>query len=101
MLASDLDLFGVNLLGIRISPGEGGRVEKGNDLYRLLIQLTGLEPDGVAEELDGVLSRLRLDPETLSFDDIRLVMAHYLEDCQREIQEKSRTQSPTLGPADA
>lgn len=58
---------------------------KGNGLYQLLIELTGLDQKAITQELDGLLYRLGLDADTLTTDDMRRVLAVYLEECQDEL----------------
>ena len=52
----------------------------GNELYQLLIRLTGLEEAKVRAELDPLLERLNLSPFTLTMDDVRRAMIVYLEE---------------------
>lgn len=53
---------------------------KGNELYRLLIQLTGLEPEKVQSELDPLLAKLNMCPTKLTMDDVRKAMLQYLDE---------------------
>jgi hypothetical protein len=58
---------------------------KGNELYRLLIELTGLEASDVQQELDPLLKRLGMSPETLTMDEVRKAMATWLDELTSEI----------------
>lgn len=53
---------------------------KGNELYQLFVELTGLSTGTVEEELQSHMKRLEMDPETLTTDDIRKLMAIYLDE---------------------
>ena len=58
---------------------------EGLELYRLLIELTGLEGDEVKGELDRLLDKLDMTPETLTLDDVRKAMIVFLDECSAEI----------------
>ena len=53
---------------------------KGNELYQIFVELTGLSTDTVEEELQSHMKRLEMDPETLTTEDIRKLMAIYLDE---------------------
>jgi hypothetical protein len=53
---------------------------KGNELFQLFVEMTGLEHGTVEDELRKLMQRLNMDPETLTTEDIRRLMAHYLEE---------------------
>ncbi len=57
-------------------------MSKGNELYRMLIELTGLEHGALESELGGLMKRLNLDPEKVTTGDIRLLVATYLQEVQ-------------------
>ncbi|MBS1983374.1 MAG: hypothetical protein JST16_04310 [Bdellovibrionales bacterium] len=54
--------------------------QEGNELYQLLISLTGLEESQVRGEIDPILQRLGLSAMTLTMDDVRRVMIVYLNE---------------------
>ena len=57
----------------------------GNELYHLLIQLTGIDAHKVTQELNPILVRLGMSPATLTLDDVRKAMLVYLEDCSAHL----------------
>ncbi len=59
---------------------------EGNELYRMLIHLTGLEQEKIQRELNPLLARLELSPDTLTMDGVRKVMLVYLEECSAHMQ---------------
>lgn len=70
--------------------------ENGNELYHLLIELTGLEKEKIAPEVDRVMKELKLHPSTLTTDDLRRVMIYYLDELAsngrlRDAAEENRT----------
>lgn len=50
------------------------------ELLKLLIQSTGLPEEAVEREVAKLLVRRNLNPENLSLDDIREMLACYLQD---------------------
>jgi len=56
--------------------------KKGKELFDLLVELTGVEEDVLRGELVGIIDRLNLDAEHLTTEDLRRVVAQYLEDVQ-------------------
>ena len=59
-------------------------MKKGNELYHLFVELTGLEQGTIESELRALMQRLNMNPETLSTDDIRRLMAAYLDEFHTE-----------------
>ncbi|HMN67106.1 MAG TPA: hypothetical protein PKC28_01075 [Bdellovibrionales bacterium] len=53
-------------------------------LLRLLIQSTGLPVEAVEKEVQRLISIRGLDPETLTLEDIREILAIYLQDVLSE-----------------
>ena len=51
---------------------------------RLLIQSTGLPVEAVEKEVQRLISIRGLDPETLTLEDIREILAIYLQDVLSE-----------------
>lgn len=62
-----------------------GMADKGLELYELLLELTGFDGDDVKHELDRLLLKLDMTPETLTLDDVRKAMIVYLDECSAEI----------------
>ena len=58
---------------------------EGNELYRLLIRLTGLEEQQVKAELNPLLKRLNMSPETLTMEDVRRAMIVYLDEFSAQV----------------
>lgn len=52
----------------------------GLDLLKILIESTGLPTDAVEREIAKMLVAKKLDPENLSLDDVRELLAGYLQD---------------------
>lgn len=61
---------------------------EGNELYRLLIRLTGLEETQVKQELNPLLARLQLCPTTLTMEDVRRAMIVYLDEFSAQIDRE-------------
>lgn len=53
---------------------------KGNELYQLFVEMTGLGSGTVEDELQAHMRRLDMDPENLNTDDIRKLMSLYLDE---------------------
>lgn len=65
---------------------------KGNELYQLLIELAGLDDPRVETEILDLMGRLHMDPNELTTEDMRILMAVYLH----EFQEKYIDKKPIL-----
>jgi hypothetical protein len=65
---------------------------RGNELYQLLIELAGLEDPRVENEILDLMGRLHMDPDELTTEDMRILMAVYLH----EFQEKYIDSKPLL-----
>jgi hypothetical protein len=61
---------------------------KGNELYQLLLELAGLEDPGVDQELSELMGRLSMDPDTLTTDQMRVLMAAYLNEFQNKYMDE-------------
>lgn len=60
----------------------------GMKLVDMVIENTGLPERPVREEMTALLERNGVNPETMTLDDLRLVMADYLQDVFLELKEK-------------
>jgi hypothetical protein len=58
---------------------------QGKALYDLLVELSGLDTQTADKELKGLMQKLKMCPETLTTDDVRRLMASYLEDVHKEM----------------
>lgn len=63
----------------------------GESLLKQLISQTGLPAEGVENELDRLIERAGLQRENITLDDLRLVLADYLQDIL--LESKDRYQS--------
>ena len=61
---------------------------KGNELYQLLLELAGLEDPNVEVELEALMKKLSLDADTLTTEDMRVLMAAYLNDFQNKYMDE-------------
>lgn len=52
----------------------------GKGLLSILIEATGLPPESVERELTRILSKRGLSAETVTLEDLREVLASYLQD---------------------
>lgn len=59
----------------------------GLDLLKTLIESTGLPDQAVKAELDRLLIKHAINPETITLDDLRLILADYLQDVLIEAKE--------------
>ncbi len=62
----------------------------GLSLLRLLIEATGLPPESMERELRRVIEENGLDVKTLTLDQVREVMATYLQDVLVEAKDNLR-----------
>jgi hypothetical protein len=56
-------------------------------LLKLLIESTGLPPEAVERELSKILSKANIQPENLTLDDVRDLLAIYLQDVLIEAKQ--------------
>ena len=70
--------------------------EKREDLYELLVTLTGEDPEGIRRELDRLMAKMGLRPNMLTENDVRKLMALYLEEIQIENDNLSRDDSSSV-----
>ena len=59
-------------------------------IFDLLIEATGLPRESIQNELTNLLSRRGLDPADATLDDMREVLAHYLQDALVEAKTNSQ-----------
>ncbi len=73
---------------------------KGQSLYDLLIELSGLDRQVAESELGPIIARLGLKIESLKTDDVQSIMMAYLEDFSSQEAadhlEASRNSKPIL-----
>jgi hypothetical protein len=67
---------------------------EGNELFELLVQLTGIETSRIRSELAPFLERMGLSPATLTLDDVRRVMIAYLEELSESVAADATEDSP-------
>ncbi len=60
----------------------------GNNLFNSLISATGLPTESVSNELTKLLAKNGKTPETMTLDDLREVMADYLQTVLVEAKEE-------------
>jgi hypothetical protein len=58
------------------------------DLFNRVVRETGLPEDPVRSELRELLGRAGVDEHTLTLDELRRVLADYLQDVLLDAQEK-------------
>jgi hypothetical protein len=60
----------------------------GKELFHTVVSATGLPEDPVANELGVLLKQNGKNPETMTLDDLREVMAEYLQTVLLEAKEQ-------------
>jgi hypothetical protein len=65
---------------------------EGLALLRVLIQSTGLPMDAVEREVKRLLEARNLRPENLKLEDVREILAFYLQDVLTEVKTSLATQ---------
>ena len=66
---------------------------EGLGLLRVLIEATGLPPEAVERELNKILFKRNLTADTLTIEDVRDVLACYLQDVLVEAKAEISTAS--------
>ncbi len=61
---------------------------KGNELYQLLLELAGLEDPAVEKELGDLMEKLSMNPDTLTTDQMRVLMAAHLNEFQNKYMDE-------------
>lgn len=61
----------------------------GQGLAETVVQNTGLPEDMIRKEFHQLLERHGLTPETLTLEDLRMVMADYLQDVLLQMKTES------------
>jgi len=64
---------------------------EGIGLYHLLVELTGLERKEIEPVLDRLLAKLKLNRDSLTTEDVRKVMALYLDEVNQEMEPSDPT----------
>lgn len=59
-----------------------------NNLYNEVISRTGLDNSDISNEFTNLLKKNSLDPDCLTIEQLREVMAEYLQDVFLEISER-------------
>lgn len=62
----------------------------GTGLLRILIEASGLPPESIEKELNRILSARGLSPESVTMEDIREVLASYLQETLVEAKNSLR-----------
>jgi hypothetical protein len=65
---------------------------EGLALLRVLIQSTGLPMDAVEREVKRLLEARNLRPENITLEDVREILAFYLQDVLTEVKTSLATQ---------
>jgi hypothetical protein len=60
----------------------------GNDLTKTVIEATGLPTDPVERELNGLIAKHGTTPEEMTLDDLRDIMAEYLQTVFLELAQE-------------
>ena len=63
--------------------------KKGQNIFSDLISASGLPKPCAEKELSRILSEAGVDPARATLDEIRTVMANYLQDVLMSVQDKS------------
>ena len=66
-------------------------MEGGNHLFNLLVELTGLDKKVVETELNDLMQELRMDKSTLTTDDMRKLVALYLDRVHGALTEEDES----------
>lgn len=64
----------------------------GEALIRTMIDSTGLPQDSIAEELNRLIEKAGLQKETLTLDDMRAILADYLQDTLLNLKNTHQSQ---------
>jgi hypothetical protein len=59
-------------------------------IFDLLIEATGLPKDSIQKELTSLLEKRGLTPGDATLDDLREILAHYLQDALIEAKEHTQ-----------
>jgi hypothetical protein len=57
-------------------------------MFEVLIEATGLPKDSIQKELTALLARRGVSPDDATLDDLREVLAHYLQDALIEAKQE-------------
>lgn len=62
----------------------------GRRLLQILIEATGLPQESVEQELVQILARRGVSPENVTLDDLREVLANYMQDTLIEMKQSGK-----------
>ena len=62
----------------------------GPKIFEILIEATGLPKDSIQKELTSVLATSGLNPDEVTLDDLREVLANYLQDALLEAKHDAQ-----------
>lgn len=63
----------------------------GQELFNTVVENTGLaESSEFSDEFTRLLAKHNVNPDTMSLDDLRMVVADYLQDVMLECKQRSR-----------
>lgn len=62
----------------------------GPKLFEVLIEATGLPKDSIQRELTSVLADRGLNPDEITLDDLREVLANYLQEALLEAKQDAQ-----------
>lgn len=60
---------------------------EGLGLLRVLIEATGLPAEAVEREINKLLAQHNLRPESITLDDVRMILSNYLQDTLMEAKD--------------
>jgi hypothetical protein len=58
----------------------------GNQLFKQVLSLTGIQEDSMAEELDSILGRAGVDKNEMTLDQLRQALMDYLTELHLEME---------------
>jgi len=62
----------------------------GNALFKTVVSATGLPETSVSRELEGLLGQAGISSSEMTLEDLRQVLADYLQDVLLELKEELR-----------
>ena len=71
--------------------GNGPIVGRGNELFKQLIELTGLPAEEIGKELKRLLKEKGIDPDFVTLDQLREVLAGYLQNTLKDFSPVKTT----------
>lgn len=61
----------------------------GNQLFKQVLSLTGIQEESMAQELDSILGRAGVDKNQMTLDQLRQALMDYLTELHLEMEAKS------------